>query len=206
MSIQKHASRLIMFFNHQVERQHSTRGSLSMGCALNDLKRLQLNATFSGPRASIYNRIWGLRLHGLMDWVRRESVFGSTSSFTLTVTYRHVALHIHANQQKKKKKKEKEAFSPGHCSTCHVLIWLAWLNKHSGGAEDLDQASKIRHRQKRIGNNNVRTLNPYHTPVINLLKCQAPGYGLMNDGYHPCLFYIALSSETHQGLWVYLQS
>lgn len=46
MSIQRHAPRLIMFFNHRTERQQPTLGSLSMSWTPNGLKRVQLNATF----------------------------------------------------------------------------------------------------------------------------------------------------------------
>lgn len=46
MSIQRHAPRLIVFFNHRTERQQPTLGSLSMSWTPNGLKRVQLNATF----------------------------------------------------------------------------------------------------------------------------------------------------------------
>lgn len=86
MSIQRQATCLIMFFNHRVEREYPTLGSLSTSCTLNGLKRVQLNPTFSDPRVTMW---WNLR--AAAGWIEQKESESDCkpSSPTYIVTCMH---------------------------------------------------------------------------------------------------------------------
>lgn len=98
MSIQRHAPRLIMFFNHRTERQQPTRGSFSMSWTPNGLKRVQLNAkkNFFLTQEWLHNVIRGLLLDGLSrKWVR------ATGSL-----HPHIPSDVHAILHRPKENKQ----------------------------------------------------------------------------------------------------
>lgn len=108
MSIQRHATRLIMFFNLRMEREQPTLGSLSMSCTPNGLKRVQLNPTVFWPRSDYVmkseGRCW-------IDWAEKRV----TGSLHPQLPHIHSPRHAYCFMHPSTSKKTVKAFSPGHC-------------------------------------------------------------------------------------------
>ena len=114
MSIQRHATRLIMFFNHRMEREQPTLGSLSTSRSPNGLKRVQLNPTFL-TQERLRNDMWATA--GRTEQRENETFWQSSSptSANKAAACMHVALCTHAHSKQKKKKKERRRHLSGHC-------------------------------------------------------------------------------------------
>lgn len=105
MSIQRHATFLIMYFNHHMEREQPTLGSLSTSHAPNGRsEESPIKSYIFWPRSDYVMKSEG---HCWMDWAERDWVWLAVfipKVYTYTVTCMHIALCTHALKNKTKKK------------------------------------------------------------------------------------------------------